>query len=340
MRKVAAMGWWVVKAILAPILKVVWRPWAEGVENVPRTGPAIMASNHLSFADHFFGPLPLRRRIVFLGKQEYFTGRGIKGRLTKAFFSGVGVIPVDRTGGKASEAALQTGLRVLREGMLLGIYPEGTRAPDNRLYRGKTGVARLALEARVPVVPMAMINTYELMPTGQKPRLGIRPGVRFGKPLDFSQYYDKAGDRTVLRTVTDEIMQALQQLSGQEYVNRYAADVKAEQQGKALPPEDPFAALDDGAEPESASAAEPSQARDDMAQASDDTAQASDDTAQASDDTAQASDDTAQASDDTAQASDDTAQASDDTVQASKDTVQDGKAAKQAGDKSVPASDS
>jgi 1-acyl-sn-glycerol-3-phosphate acyltransferase len=245
------MGWWIVKAILGPILHAVWRPWAEGVRYVPRKGAAILASNHLSFADHFFGPLPVRRRITFLGKAEYFTGRGIKGRLTRAFFSGVGVIPLDRTGGSASEAALQTGLRVLREGRLLGIYPEGTRAPDNRLYRGKTGVARLALEARVPVVPMAMINTFELMPTGEKPRLGIRPGVRFGEPLDFSRYYGMAEDRLVLRAVTDEIMYALMELSGQEYVDRYAADVKAELQGKAPSQDDPLDALDDPAEPAS-----------------------------------------------------------------------------------------
>jgi 1-acyl-sn-glycerol-3-phosphate acyltransferase len=242
------MAWWIVKAILAPILRLVWRPWAEGVPNVPQRGPAILASNHLSFADHFFGPLPLRRRIVFLGKAEYFTGRGLKGLLTKAFFKGVGVIPLDRTGGRASEAALHTGLRVLNEGMLLGIYPEGTRAPDNRLYRGKTGVARLALEARVPVVPMAMINTFELMPTGEKPRLGIRPGVRFGEPLDFSAYYGMEEDRAVLRTITDEIMRALRELSGQEYVDRYAADVKAELQGEAQPREDPLEALDEMAD--------------------------------------------------------------------------------------------
>jgi 1-acyl-sn-glycerol-3-phosphate acyltransferase len=223
------MFWWVVKAILGPILTVVWRPRNEGMGNVPRSGPAILASNHLSFADHFFGPLPLRRPIVFLGKREYFTGKGIKGLISKGFFSGVGVIPLDRTGGGASEEALRTGLRVLGEGRLLGIYPEGTRAPDNRLYRGKTGVARLALESRVPVIPMAMINTFELMPSGQtRPRLGVRPGVRFGEPLDFSRYYGKEEDRRVLRTVTDEIMHAIGELSGQQYVDRYAADVKAE----------------------------------------------------------------------------------------------------------------
>lgn len=223
------MFWWVVKAILGPILTVVWRPRREGMDNVPRTGPAIMASNHLSFADHFFGPLPLRRPIVFLGKREYFTGKGIKGLVSRVFFRGVGVIPLDRTGGGASDEALQTGLRVLGEGKLLGIYPEGTRAPDNRLYRGKTGVARLALESRAPVIPMAMINTFELMPSGRvRPRLGVRPGVRFGEPLDFSQYYGKAEDHLVLRAVTDEIMNAIRELSGQQYVDRYAADVKAE----------------------------------------------------------------------------------------------------------------
>jgi 1-acyl-sn-glycerol-3-phosphate acyltransferase len=228
------MFWWVVKAILGPILTLVWRPRYEGVNNVPRTGPVILASNHLSFADHFFGPLPLRRPIVFLGKREYFTGKGLKGLISRGFFSGLGVIPLDRTGGGASEEALRTGLRVLGEGRLLGIYPEGTRAPDNRLYRGKTGVARLALESRAPVIPMAMINTFELMPSGQtRPRLDIRPGVRFGTPLEFSRYYGKEEDGAVLRAVTDEIMHAIRELSGQEYVDRYAADVKAEMEDEA-----------------------------------------------------------------------------------------------------------
>lgn len=229
------MFWWVVKSILGPILWVVWRPKNSGLDNVPAEGPAILACNHLSFADHFFGPLPLHRRIVFLGKRDYFTGKGIKGWFSRFFFSGVGVIPIDRTGGKASEEALVTGLRVLGEGKLLGIYPEGTRVPDNRLFKGKTGVARLALQGRVPVVPMAMIHTFELMPAGSRPRVfGLpgRPGVRFGEPLDFSEYYGREDDREVLRLVTDRIMKAIQELSGQEYVDRYAADVKAEAQGR------------------------------------------------------------------------------------------------------------
>jgi 1-acyl-sn-glycerol-3-phosphate acyltransferase len=219
--------YWVVKAIIGPFLRVIFRPWAEGVDNVPREGPAILASNHLSFSDHFFAPLPLPRKVVFLAKSEYFTGRGIKGLLSRAFFSGLGQIPVDRTGGAASERALRTGLRVLAAGELLGIYPEGTRTPDGRLYRGKTGVARLALEARAPVIPTAMIGGFEFQPPGKlAPRLAIRPGVRFGKPLDFSRYYGLENDRIVLRAVTDEIMYQLMELSSQEYVDEYAQRAK------------------------------------------------------------------------------------------------------------------
>jgi 1-acyl-sn-glycerol-3-phosphate acyltransferase len=221
--------YWVVKAILAPLLHLVFRPWNEGTEHVPKEGPAILAGNHLSFADHFFGALPLPRKVISLGKAEYFTGRGIKGLLSRAFFTGVGTVPIDRSGGKASEAALRTGLRILREGHVLGIYPEGTRSPDGRLYKGKTGVARLALESRVPVIPWAMVNSFEMMPPGRMfPKLGIRPGVKYGKPLDFSRYYGMEEDRLVLRAVTDEIMYALMELSGQEYVDKYAASAKVE----------------------------------------------------------------------------------------------------------------
>ena len=221
------MFYWVVKAILGPVLRVVFRPWADGTDNVPREGPAIIASNHLSFSDHFFGPLPLPRKVVFLGKAEYFAGRGLKGMFSRAFFHGVSVIPMDRSGGAASERALRTGLRVLASGQLLGIYPEGTRTPDGRLYRGKTGVARLALEARAPVIPCAMVGTFELLPPGKVvPRLRVRPGVRFGTPLDFSRYYGLESDRIVLRAITDEIMYAIMKLSGQEYVDTYAQRTK------------------------------------------------------------------------------------------------------------------
>jgi 1-acyl-sn-glycerol-3-phosphate acyltransferase len=219
--------YWVVKAIIWPLFNVLFRPWAEGIENVPRAGPAILASNHLSFSDHFFAPLPLPRKVIFLAKSEYFTGRGIKGLLSKAFFSGLGQLPIDRAGGAASERALRTGLRVLAAGQLLGIYPEGTRTPDGRLYRGKTGVARLALEARAPVIPTAMIGGFEFQPPGRiTPRLAIRPGVRFGRPLDFSRYYGLEHDHLVLRAMTDEIMYELMKLSGQEYVDEYAQRAK------------------------------------------------------------------------------------------------------------------
>jgi 6-phosphofructokinase 1 len=215
--------YWVTKYTLGLMLKIVFRPWSQGRENLPRRGPVILASNHLSFADHFFGPLPLPRKVVFLAKAEYFTGRGLKGLLIKAFFSGVGQIPIDRGGGQASERALGAGLRVLANGSVLGIYPEGTRSPDGRLYKGKTGVARLALESRAPVVPCAMIDTFEFLPTGSaRPQWRIRPGVRFGKPLDFSQYYGRESEARVLRTVTDEIMESIHKLSGQEYVDGYA----------------------------------------------------------------------------------------------------------------------
>ena len=217
------MFYWVVKYTLGMALKVVFRPWSRGRANVPRRGPVILVSNHLSFADHFFGPLPLRRKVVFLAKAEYFTGRGLKGLASKVFFSGVGTIPIDRTGGEASERALRSGLRVLAAGKVLGIYPEGTRSPDGKLYKGRTGVARLALESRAPVVPCAMIGTFEFLPRDSfRPRLRIRPGVVFGKPLEFSQYYGRETDREALRAVTDEIIHAIHELSGQEYVAEYA----------------------------------------------------------------------------------------------------------------------
>ena len=182
------MLYWLLRRILlGPLLHAVFRPWVRGLENVPETGPAILASNHLSFSDSFFLPLMVPRRITFLAKSDYFTGPGLKGRLTAAFFRGAGQVPIDRTGGQASDAALRTGLRVLNAGDVLGIYPEGTRSPDGRLYRGKTGVARMALEAGVPVIPVAMIGTDKVQPIGRKvPRLG-RVGMVIGEPLDFSR---------------------------------------------------------------------------------------------------------------------------------------------------------
>lgn len=215
--------------LLGPLIRALYKPWVQGLENIPKKGPAILASNHLSFSDHFFLPLHVDRKITFLAKAEYFNGRGIKGRLIAAFFRGVGQIPIERSGGRASEAALRTGMKVLDKGQLLGIYPEGTRSPDGRLYRGRTGVARLALESGIPVVPVAMIETFTVQPPGKLiPRLlpKGRVGVVIGEPLDFSRYEGMSSDRFVLRSVTDEIMYQLMVLSNQEYVDIYAATMK------------------------------------------------------------------------------------------------------------------
>jgi len=223
------MFYWVLKRlVLGPVLKLLFRPWVEGRENVPPSGGAILASNHLSFSDSIFLPLAIRRRITFLAKSDYFTGRGLKGRLTAGFFRGVGQVSVDRTGGRAAEAALRKALEILGRGELLGIYPEGTRSPDGRLYRGKTGVARMALEAGVPVLPVAMIGTFDLQPPGQLIPKIKRVGIRIGAPLDFSRYAGMEGDRFVLRSVTDEIMYELMVLSSQEYVDCYATKAKAD----------------------------------------------------------------------------------------------------------------
>ncbi len=228
------MGYWLAKFVfLGPLLRMLWRPWAEGLENIPDDRPAIIASNHLSFCDSFFLPVMAPRKVTFLAKAEYFTTPGIKGFFSRMFFSGVGQVPIDRDDTDAARAALTTGVRVLKGGRgnnLLGIYPEGTRSPDGRLYRGKTGVARLALESGAVVIPAAMVNTDIIQPTGRRvPKLRPRPGVRYGKPLDFSRYEGMSGDRFVERSMTDEIMYELMQLSGQEYVDVYAQKVKKAQ---------------------------------------------------------------------------------------------------------------
>jgi 1-acyl-sn-glycerol-3-phosphate acyltransferase len=221
------MLYWLLKyVILGPLLKLIFRPQVEGRENVPDDGPAIIASNHLSFSDSIFMPLMVKRRVTFVAKAEYFTGKGMKGWLTKMFFVGTGCIPVDRSGGRAAQAAIDTGMRVLHEGNIFGIYPEGTRSPDGRLYRGKTGVARMALESGAPVIPVAMLNSDEIQPTGQIIPNLRRPRIVFGRPLDFSRYHGMSGDRFIERAVTDEIMYELMQLSGREYIDIYAQKAK------------------------------------------------------------------------------------------------------------------
>ena len=220
--------WFLKRIILGPLMTLVYRPRVEGLENIPSEGAAILASNHLAFCDSLFLPVAVPRRVTFLAKAEYFTTPGFKGWLSRTFMGSIGQVPIDRDDADASRAAMKTGVRILSKGALLGIYPEGTRSPDGRLYRGKTGVARMALEAGVVVIPCAMIDTEKIQPTGRKiPRRRPRPGIRIGTPLDFSRYEGLAGDRFVERSMTDEIMYELMQLSGQEYVDLYAAKVKA-----------------------------------------------------------------------------------------------------------------
>ncbi|MEU2063531.1 lysophospholipid acyltransferase family protein [Streptomyces sp. NPDC013455] len=216
-----------IKAVLGPIMRLMFRPQVEGVENIPGDGPVILAGNHLTFIDSIVLPLVTKRQVFFIGKDEYVTGKGLKGRLMAWFFTGVGMIPVDRDGASGGVAALMTGRRILEEGRIFGIYPEGTRSPDGRLYRGRTGIARLTLMTGAPVVPFAMIGTDKLQPGGRGiPRPG-RVTVRFGEPLEFSRYDGMDRDRYVLRAVTDSVMAEVMRLSGQEYVDMYATKAKA-----------------------------------------------------------------------------------------------------------------
>jgi 1-acyl-sn-glycerol-3-phosphate acyltransferase len=215
---VGAVAYWVVKAILTPIFRFFFRVRVEGLEHVPVEGPAILASNHLSFSDSFFLPLVVGRRVTFVAKAEYF-----EDPKTAWFFRSVGQIPIKRTGGSASQGALAAAAEVLAAGGLFGIYPEGTRSPDGRLYRGHTGVARLALQQGVPVLPVAMVGTREAQPIGQAMPNAFRPiTIRIGRPLTFERERERADDPMVLRQVTDEVMFELRNLSGQEYVNQYA----------------------------------------------------------------------------------------------------------------------
>jgi 1-acyl-sn-glycerol-3-phosphate acyltransferase len=228
--------YWILKWIaLGPWLRLVFRPRASGVDSVPLGGPAILASNHLSYADWLFMPLVVPRRVTFVAKAEYFEEPGIRGWFKRLFFSGSGQVPIDRSSGSAAEGALKTQLKLLAEGEICGIYPEGTRSHDGKLYRGKTGVARLALIAQVPVIPVAVVGTDVVAPPGKKFGTFTRPLVRVGEPLDFSRYAGLENDRYILRSITDEIMYEIMKLSGQEYVDMYATQAKdlAKEQAKA-----------------------------------------------------------------------------------------------------------
>ncbi|MSV65753.1 MAG: 1-acyl-sn-glycerol-3-phosphate acyltransferase [Actinobacteria bacterium] len=202
---------------------VLFRPKVKGLRHVPGSGPVIIASNHLSFSDSIFMPLVVPRKVTFLAKSEYFTSPGPKGLLKKLTFIALGQVPVDRSGGRRSEAALITGLKVLAEGKCLGIYPEGTRSPDGRLYKGRTGIARLAIESGAPIIPVAMFNTEKIQPTGTVVPKVMRVEMIFGEPMYFEGV---STDLLHLRDVTDKIMSTIQALSGQEYVDTYATKAK------------------------------------------------------------------------------------------------------------------
>ncbi|MEV4442490.1 lysophospholipid acyltransferase family protein [Streptomyces sp. NPDC049577] len=214
------------KAFLGFLMRVLYRPKVEGVEHIAESGPVILAGNHTTFIDSLFVALIVKRQVYFIGKDEYVTGKGLKGRLMAWFFRSSGMVPVDRDGGNGGVAALMTGRRILDEGKVFGIYPEGTRSPDGRLYRGRTGIARLTLMTGAPVVPFALVGTDKVQPDGKGlPRIAPVT-VRFGEPLDFGRYEGMDRDRYVLRAVTDEVMSQVMRLSGQEYVDVYATKAR------------------------------------------------------------------------------------------------------------------
>lgn len=222
--------------LLGPLLRLAFRPKIEGLENIPDSGGALMASNHLAVLDSFILPLMVQRRVTFPAKREYFTEPGFKGRLKKWFFTGAGQVPIDRSGGSAAQEALDTCVRLLREGHLVGIYPEGTRSPDGRLYKGKTGMARIALESQVPVIPVAMFGTDRANPIGSRMWRPTKVRIKIGAPLYFTRYEGLVGDRFVERSITDEVMYDLMELSTQEYVDVYATKAKEDLEQTAARP--------------------------------------------------------------------------------------------------------
>ncbi len=211
----------VVHAVLPPVAKLYWRPRIEGLENIPSSGPVIVASNHLSFADSMVIPFFVPRKVVFLAKEDYFTGTGIKGALVRGWFEGIGMVPIDRDDTKAALASLDIALEVLGRGEAFGIYPEGTRSRDGRLYRGRTGVAHLALTSGAPVVPVGLTGTEKIQPVGTRFPRRADVTVRFGEPLRFEGTYDGVPAGRARREVTDVIMNEIQKLSGQPFAGVY-----------------------------------------------------------------------------------------------------------------------
>ena len=211
----------VLHTVVPPIAKLIWRPNVKGLDRVPSKGGVLLASNHLSFADSVVIPVVVPRKVVFLAKSDYFTGSGVKGAVSRAWFEGLGMLPVDRDDSKAALASLDTALEVLGRGDAFGIYPEGSRSRDGRLYRGRTGVAHLALTAGVPVVPVGLIGTDRLQPVGSRLPRRVKVTVAFGEPIEVAGEYDGVPLGRARRELTDRIMTAIQGLSGQEEAGVY-----------------------------------------------------------------------------------------------------------------------
>ena len=225
------------RVILGPGLRLLARTTVEGMQNVPASGGAILASNHLSVLDSFYLPYHIERPVTFAAKSEYFTGTRPQDRVIGAYLRATKQLSVDRAGARAAQEMLEAALGLIKGGALFGIYPEGTRSPDGRLYRGRTGVGWLALHSGVPVIPVAMIGTEKLMPPGHKlPRPG-RIEIRIGEPLTFEEFRDQPAGAKQRRVVTDQVMAAIGKLSGQEYAPMYAS-VRKEQIAAAKTPSD------------------------------------------------------------------------------------------------------
>ncbi|MFC5178344.1 lysophospholipid acyltransferase family protein [Nocardioides taihuensis] len=221
MGKTVSVLYGVAHSVIMPVARLLWRPDVHGVEHIPRTGPVILASNHLSFVDSVVIPCVVPRKVAFLAKSDYFTGTGFKGTATRMWFEGIGMLPVDRDDTKAAMDSLDTALEVLGRGEAFGIYPEGTRSRDGRLYRGRTGVAHLALTAGCPVVPVGLEGTPDIQPIGSSRLHLAKVAVRFGEPLEFAGRFDGMPLGRARREVTDEIMRAIQGLTGQEEAGVY-----------------------------------------------------------------------------------------------------------------------
>jgi 1-acyl-sn-glycerol-3-phosphate acyltransferase len=207
---------------LAPALRGIYHPIVTGLEHVPQSGPAILAANHVSFADEFFTPLAARRQVIYFAKAEYFTAPGVRGKAMAAFFHGLGHVPVHRGDTRSAAAVIDIGVEVLAEGRALGIYPEGTRSPDGRLHKFRTGVARVALRSGAPVIPVGLVGTRAVQPPGSRRWHRAPVEVHFGAPLLFGHRAHEERSARVLREVTETVREAVQALSGQEYVDAFA----------------------------------------------------------------------------------------------------------------------